>query len=167
MNKWVKSLIAATCSLLMVATTMAAEDSSNITITNSNFGDKYYKEVIWFSDYDLGNDAGTNTYVYNEAEGTTTSSGEVSARQYDIAKTIQIRVGTLGSTSVNARIEGRAGTATQWGELDNINFTVGTTTDYIVDVTEFVEEIRVGLMANGTAGTDTITVTGAMMGSGR
>lgn len=166
MSKLVKHFIIAACALLITAASMAAEDS-NITVTRDDFGDKWYKEIVWFDLYDVGGDAGTNTYVYNEAEGTATSSGLVEARKYDLAKTIQIRVSTLGSTSIDARVEGRAGTGTNWAEVTTKNFTAGTSTDYIISAVEFLEEIRVGLRANGTAGTDVVTVTGAMLGGGR
>ena len=90
--KCVKYFLFAACALLMTAVIGQAAEDSNITVTNDDFGDKWYKEVVWFSDYDLGTDAGTNTYVYNEVEGTATTSGLVEARKYNEAKTIQIRI---------------------------------------------------------------------------
>lgn len=166
MSKWVKQFIVGVGALLISMAAVAAEDTSNITITSSLFNDRWYKEVVWFDAYNVGGEAGTNTYVYNEAEGTLASSGEVSAKAY-VNRTIQIRVATLGSTSIDVRPEGRVGTDTNWGEITTKNFTAATTIDYVIPINEFLEDIRVGVRSNGTVGTDSVTISGAMIGDKR
>ncbi|KKL68920.1 hypothetical protein LCGC14_2120110, partial [marine sediment metagenome] len=42
-----------------------------------------------------------------------------------------------------------------------------TTIDYLINAVEWVEEIRVGARSNGTAGTDSITITGILRGEQR
>lgn len=154
-----------TC-LLLSGICHGAEDS-NITISTDEHLNKLYKEVVWFSAYDVGGDAGT-TYKYNEIEGTSDGSGLVEARKYNLAITIQIDLITLGSTSVDVRLEGRAGSSAEWGEIGTINFTAvtGANNAFTFPVVEFLEEIRVGVKAN-TAGTDSITVSGILLGDSR
>lgn len=167
MNKLVRLISVTACALLLgVSVSWAAEDS-NITITTDEHLNKLYKEVVWFFAYDVGGDAGT-TYKYNEIEGTSDSSGLVEARRYNLKKTIQIDLITLGSTSVDVRAEGRAGSSAGWGELGTINFTAvtGTNSAFTFPLYEFVEEIRVGVKAN-TPGTDSITISGVLLGDSR
>lgn len=164
----IKQLLAGVfvCLLLFSGICFGAEDS-NITITTDDYHDKWYKEVVWFSAYNVGGDAGT-TYKYNEIEGTSDGSGLVEARRYNLKKTIQIDLITRGSTSVEVRIEGRAGSSAEWGEIVTISFTAvtGPNNSHMVNIVEFLEEIRVGVKAT-SVGTDSITISGILLGDSR
>ncbi len=154
------------CLLLFGSICYGAEDS-NITIATDKHDDKWYKEVVWFSAYNVGDDTGTS-YDYNESQEAGDSAGLVEARKYNLKKTVQIDLITLGSTSIDVRVEGRAGSSTEWGEIVTVNFiaVTGANNAHIVSVCEFIEEIRVGVKAN-TAGTDSITISGILLGDGR
>ncbi len=153
--------------LLLFGGVCGADDTGLVSSTKAGFHNKFYKEVVWFSEYNVGDDAGA-TYKYNEAEGTGDSAGLVDAREYNIAITIQIDVIILASTSIDVRVEGRAGSAAEWGEIDTINFTAvtGANNSYMFIVGEYVDEVRVGVKAN-TAGTDSVTISGIFLGDGR
>ncbi len=152
--------------LLFCSVCLGAEDS-NISISTDEHLNKLYKEVVWFSAYDVGGDAGT-TYKYNEAEETGDSAGLVEARKYNLNKVIQIDLATLGSTSVEVRVEGRAGSSAEWGEIVTVSFdaATGANNSHMINVVEFLEEIRVGVKAT-SAGTDVITVSGILLGDHR
>ena len=155
-----------TCLLLFGGICYGAEDS-NITITTDDHLNKIYKEVVWFSAYNVGDDTGTS-YDYNEAQGAGDSAGLVEARKYNLKKTVQIDLITLASTSVEVRIEGRAGSSTEWGEIATISFasTTGANNSHMVNIVEFLEEIRVGVKAT-SPGTDSITISGILLGDAR
>ncbi len=162
-----KKLLGVMAGLLLFGGVCLAEDS-DITITKANFGDKYYKEVTWFSAYNVGDDTGT-AYDYNEQQGATDDDGLVDARMHNLAITIQVDVITLASASIDVRVEGRAGSAAEWGEIYTYNFAAvtGANNAFMIPVGEYVEEIRVGVKANATVGTDSITITGILLGDGK
>ena len=167
MNKLVRLISVTACALLLgVSASWAAEDS-NITISTDAHDNKYYKEIVWFSVYNVGDDTGTS-YDYNESQEAGDSAGLVEARKYNLKKTVQIDLITLGSTSVEVRVEGRAGSSAEWGEIATISFTAatGANNSHMVNVVEFLEEIRVGVKAT-SAGTDSITVSGILLGDSR
>jgi len=155
-----------TCLLLFGGVSSGAEDS-DITITTDAYDNKWYKEVVWFSAYNVGDDTGT-AYDYNEQQGATDADGLVEARKYNLKKTVMIDLITLGSTSIDVRVEGRAGSSAEWGEIVTVNFTAATGANnaHIINVVEFLEEIRVGVKAN-TPGTDSITISGILLGDAR
>lgn len=165
MSKWVKLISATACALLLSASVAMAADDSDLTVTELTFRGSITKDVTWFNSYDLGGSIGTQTfYIYNDQVGSSTADGLVEARNYTRSRTVQISVPVLGSTSIDVRIEGRAGTDTAWGEIVTKNFAAATTIDHIVNGVEYTEEYRVGVRANGTAGTDQITITGILRG---
>ena len=174
--KWFKRLSIAACALLISSVVWAADDT-DLTVTESNFGDKWYKEVVWFDTYDLGNLIGVGQYVYNDASGTNSANtdGLVEVRKYNLKRTIQVDMTVMGSDDVDVRLEGRAGTGTSWMSLGTVNFPgsstlsahIGTSTQDVL-----VEEFRVGIKANGTdnfggGSLDQITITGIFLGDGR
>ena len=163
--KW-KRIIVGTVLALFINGVAGAADDPDITVTELEWRASIGKDIVWFSDYDLGGSIGTNTYVYNDDTGTNSANtdGQVECRNYDQSKTIQISISTLGSTSIDVRGEGRAGTDTAWFEIHTENFSAATTIDFGMPVLEYVEEIRVGARSNGTAGTDVITITGILRG---
>lgn len=163
--KW-KRIIAGTVLALFVNGMAWAADDSDLTVSELTFRGSISKDIVWFTAYDLGGNIGTNTYVYNDSSGTNSANtdGLVECRNYTRKRTIQISIPTLGSTSIDVRIEGRAGTSTVWGEVVTRNFSSATTIDYLINAVEWIEEIRVGARSNGTAGTDLITITGILLG---
>jgi hypothetical protein len=162
-----KRILAGVFACLLLCSNVIGAEDSNITITKKNFRGNVYKEIVWFSAYNVGDDTGTS-YDYNEAQGAGDSDGLVDALHYTLKKTIQIDVITLGSTSIDVRVEGRAGSSAEWGEIVTITFTAvtGANNSHIVNICEFIEEVRVGVKAN-TAGTDSITITGILLGDKR
>ncbi len=163
--KW-KNAIAGTILALLINGMAWGADDSDITVTELTWRNSIGKDIVWFDAYNLGDTIGTGTYVYNDAAGTNSANtdGLVECRNYDLSKTIQVSIPTLGSTSIDVRAEGRAGTSTAWAELFTENFSAATTIDFIAPVVEYVEEIRAGARANGTKGTDVITITGILRG---
>jgi len=141
-----------------------AEDST-LTINagrDEDFSRFRFKRVTWFSSYNVGDDTGTS-YDYNESQGAGDEAGVVQVRRYGKKKTVSIGIDTLGSASIDVRIEGRVGG--RWTEIVTINFTSTTESskDHIVNVVEMIDDIRVGVKAN-TAGTDSVTIRGAFLG---
>jgi len=101
------------------------------------------------------------SYIYDEAGGQAATSGQFFVEKYD-EKIIQIAIPTLGSTSIDVRIEGRvkdAGSG-RWGEVWTKNYAAATTIDELVVIPELLEYIRVGVKVN-TNGTDSITILGS------
>ncbi len=169
MTKWVKRFSMAACALLL-STSIWAADDSDITVTSSQWRNGIGKDIVWFSGYDLGGQVGSQTYyVYNDQAGSSTTDGVVESRNYSEDMTIQTRVTTLGSGTIDVRWEGRAGTGTAWGLINEKNFTVATSIDHLMTApagtnTRYLEEIRVGIRANTSTGTDSVTITGIIRG---
>jgi len=163
----IKKILAGVLTCLLLSAVCYGAEDSDITITTDEHLNKLYKEVVWFSAYNVGDDTGTS-YDYNEQQGATDADGLVEARKYNLKKTVQIDVITLGSTSIDVRVEGRAGSSAEWGEIVTVNFTAvtGANNAHMVNVVEFLEEIRVGVKAN-TAGTDSVTISGILLGDSR
>ncbi len=163
----VKKILAGAIACLLFSSVCLGAEDSNITIATDEHFNKMYKEVVWFSAYDVGGSTGTS-YDYNESQEAGDSAGLVEARKYNLKKTIQIDLATLGSTSVEVRVEGRAGSSAEWGEVATVSFdaATGANNSHLINVVEFLEEIRVGVKATG-AGTDVITVSGILLGDSR
>ncbi len=159
-----KILAGAFTGLLLFGGVSYGADDTNVTVTTEKYYNKIYKEIVWFTTYDVGGSTGT-AYDYNDAQGAGDTAGLVEARQFNLNKTIQIDVITLGSTSIDVRVEGRAGSGAEWGEIATVNFTAttGANNAHIINVVEFVEEIRVGVKGN-TPGTDSVTISGILLG---
>ncbi len=142
-----------------------AEDS-NITINSGfdeDFSSKRFKRATWFEAYDVGGSTGAS-YEYNDSQEADDEAGVVEVRRFDQKKTIIIGIPTLGSTSIDVRIEGRIGG--RWGEIVTLNFDSALLIDHIVNVVEQIDDVRVGVKAN-TPGTDAVTIRGAFLGSQR
>ncbi len=134
---------------------------NGITRTDTREGQYYiYSEYVFFNDYDFG----TATMVYNGAGSSTATAGSVVARRYMTSKVIQIQVPTLGSTGVNINIYGQAGTDTNWGLIEGYATSSATTQSKLIEISENVDNIRIGGQATGTDSTDLVTVTGTFIG---
>ena len=95
------------------------------------------------------------TYIYNEAGESDIDSGEVDAEEHVGSKTISISVPTLGSTSIDFRIEGKLRNMPVWSEIFVQNVSVATTTAIIIPISEDMTSYRVGVKVN-TNGVDVI-----------
>lgn len=126
------------------------------------------QRIKFYEDFDVGGAMGDQTfYIYNETASSygtdTVTGGEVPALRATEALAVGIRIATLGSTSIDVRIEGRFGTSSQFTEIYTINYTAVNTIDEVINIVERVEAIRVGLKAN-TAGTDKVDVYALLVG---
>jgi hypothetical protein len=152
-----RKMILVTALTLFTGTVWAA-DENGITRTDTYF-DKYRKsEYTFFVDYDPG----TDTMVYNQAAGTSTTSGSVEAKKFLDGKLFQIRIPTLGSTGAEIVLYGQAANTTGWTEI--ARYSANSAEDDYIPVSENWDRIRVGMQATGTDGVDSISVYGVMTG---
>lgn len=122
--------------------------------TSFAVGAKYTATNSFFTEFDPN----STSYVYDEDNGTDATDGQYYVRNY-AEKTIQVRIPTLGSTSIDFRIEGRVQGSSNWAEVYYKNFSSATTVDELIMVTEHLDYLRVGLKVN-TDGTDSVSVIG-------
>lgn len=99
----------------------------------------------------------STSYIYNEAAGTSTTSGSVSFQGVLGAITSQVSIPTLGSTSIDVRWEGQIENSTTWFGIYTKNFAAATTIDYVLPISEYLTNYRVGVKVN-TNGTDVINI---------
>lgn len=151
-------------SLFCAGIASGATEDADVTITKTYRSGVINKRVTWFSAYDVGGSTGT-AYDYNDQQEATDADGLVDCMYYT-DKTIQIDVILKGSTSIEVRIEGRANSAAEWGEIYTKSFTAvtGANNAKIVNIQEHIDEVRVGVKVSGTPGTDSITITGSFYG---
>lgn len=97
-------------------------------------------------------------YVYDPNKATGATSGQYLVENYD-EKVVQVRIPTLGSTSIDFRIEGQVDGASTWANVYSKNYSAATTVDELIMITEQLKYIRIGLKVN-TDGTDSVTVIG-------
>jgi len=113
----------------------------------------YFYLHTFFSAYDVA----STSYVYDSAGGTAATSGQLDVQRFD-QKTILVMITTLTSTSVDVRIEAKVyGT---WGNVWTKNYTAATSVAELVNVTESMEYIRVGMKVNTNVAGDSFTVLG-------
>jgi len=143
--------------LVLIGVSAYSQTLTTGRTTNLNFGKYEVDRVEFFDDFDLGGSIGSQTfYVYNETAGTfgtdTVTGGEVKTIRYTEAMAVTIAVPTLGSSSVDWRIEGRFGTASQYALIASGTISAATTIDEVVPIAENPEAIRVGLRASSIGG---------------
>ena len=113
-------------------------------------------------------DPTSQTFVYDK-DGATTTGDQVAVNTYT-QKTIQITGVTVGE-DIQIRIEGRlkdqvntrSGAAANWAILDIVDF--GSASDdnainQVIDVTEYVDFLRVGIRSRYSSGNSTIDIEG-------
>lgn len=103
-------------------------------------------------------DPNATSYIYDPNNAVAATSGQYYCYNYTF-KTIQISVPTLGSSSLDVRIEGKVDNASTWSDIYSKQYTAATTIDESVMVTEHMEYIRVGLKITGNS-TDSVSITG-------
>jgi hypothetical protein len=129
-----------------------ARDVNGVTVTDFRSGLAYGQHIDHFTAFNPT----STSYVYNEAGGTDADSGEVNLLGNFGAKTLVISVPTLGSTSIDFRLEGKVGTTmTTWSNIYTVNISATTTVDTIIPIAEYITAYRLGVKVN-TNGTDVI-----------
>ena len=127
------------------------------TVENHTFYDKY--------------DPASQSFVYNQDAATSTGD-QVAVNTYT-QKSIQITGITVGE-DIQISIQGRSkdqlnyrsnlnSGVGNWAILDTVNFgsaSADSAINTIVDVTEFVDFLRVGIKTNGATGTSSIDIKG-------
>lgn len=130
-----------------------ARDSNGVTVTDFSTAIAYGMHIDHYSAFNPT----SATYIYNEAGGSTATSGEVILTGNTGPKTLVISVPTLGSTSLDFRLEGKVGTSmTTWANIYTINVSSPTTTDIIIPISEYITSYRLGVKVN-TNGADNIS----------
>lgn len=130
-----------------------ARDVNGVEYTTSRAGLVSSSHVDHFTAFNPT----STSYIYNEAAGTSTTAGSVSFAGVLGAITSQVSIPTLGSTSIDVRWEGQVENSTTWFNIYTKNFASVTTIDYVLPISEYITNLRVGLKVN-TNGTDVISI---------
>lgn len=147
-------LIAFSLLVLAVCTcpSLYARDSNGVTVTDFTKGASYGMHIDHYTAFNPT----SATYIYNEAGESAAASGEVSLIGHFGPKTLIISVPTLGSTSIDFRLEGKVGTTmTTWANIFTKNIADMTTIDVMIPISEYITAYRLGVKVN-TNGTDVI-----------
>lgn len=150
-NKIYKSVISVCFAFFFLIGSAYSRDSNGVTVTDFATTNVYGMDIDHFSSFNPT----SATYIYNEAGETAITSGEVDVKEYVGSKIISISVPTLGSTSIDFRIEGKLKNMPVWFEIYVENVSVATTTAIIIPISEDMTSYRVGVKVN-TNGTDVI-----------
>jgi hypothetical protein len=142
--------------------TAFARTENGITLTDEATSKSNIIQATFFEAY---NPPGTGTFYYNPASEVTSTAGAVTCKGIYTARTLLLSVPTLGSTSISVRIEGKTKNATTWAEVYTKTFTAASTIDSVVNVVEYLDQIRIGVKANTSKGTDSVNVTGSFISS--
>lgn len=176
--KWFKWFLTSAF-VLIITSTVNAQTVTLGRDLDLDIGSMKAHRVEFFSDFNLGNEVGTNSpgfFVYNEVAndfGTLTATGGEfkCLAEGSFSKVIGIDVILLGSSSIDYRVEGRFGTSSQYAEIasGNISSADATATDTltigtVVRVEHDLEAIRVGLKPLSSVGTDEVDVYGLFRG---
>lgn len=143
--------------LLIVSTHLSVEarDSNGVTITDFRNAMSYGMHIDHFTNFNPT----SSSYIYNEAGESAATSGEVTITGNTGPKTLIISVPTLGSTSLDFRLEGKVGILmSTWSNIFTKNVDTATTIDIIIPISEYITAYRLGVKVN-TNGTDTIYCT--------
>lgn len=145
-------LIIAGLLIALASPSLYARDSNGVTVTDFRSSMAYGMHIDHYSAFNPT----SATYIYNEAGGQTAISGEVVLFGNTGPKTLIISVPTLGSTSIDFRLEGKVGTSmTTWSNIFTKNIAAATTIDIIIPISEYITSYRLGVKVN-TNGTDVI-----------
>jgi len=96
-----------------------------------------------------GYDVASTNYVYTENASVGTDDGWHPARADHIA--IQLCCATLNASSLTYRIEGRSKTYTRPCDIYNASIPSAQDIDTIVNISEHVDEVRLGVKITGVA----------------
>lgn len=108
----------------------------------ASYGQTLYKEATRFSSYSIPDSVGTNTYIYNSTNGTSSMAGSVDVsgltKRIEQVKLISIAGGT-GTVSIEYGI----GSTSVWATVEIDMGATGTVS--LITITEEVDRSRVGL----------------------
>lgn len=107
-----------------------------------SYGEFYTKEMSRFNSYDIPNSVGTNTYIFNSANGTSATAGSVNVKGLDELDEM-LHVNSLAGGTISASVQFGIGSNTIWHEAVVITFTGTNTTDYI-PISERADRVRIG-----------------------
>ena len=131
---------------------VSARDSNGVTVTDFVTSMAYGMHIDHYTAFNPT----SATYIYNEAGESAATSGEVILTGNTGSKTLIISVPTLGSTSIDFRLEGKVGKVmTTWANIFTKNIAAVTTIDIIIPISEYITSYRLGVKVN-TNGTDVI-----------
>ena len=130
---------------------LETRDSNGVTVTHFGTSKIFGIDIDHFSSFNPT----SASYIYNEAGGADIDSGEVDTEEHIGAKTVSISVPTLGSTSIDCRIEGKLRNMPEWSEIFTQNVASATTIAIIIPISEDITSFRIGVKVN-TNGTDVI-----------
>jgi len=150
-----KKIIFVLC-LFMAITTFStlthARDSNGVEVTDTYNALGYGLDIDHFSAFNPT----SASYIYNEAGGQTAISGSVNMAGHIGPKTLAVSVPTLGSTSIDFRLEYQVSTSmSTWVTAYEFNVAAATTEDIGIPITEYMKAYRLGVKVN-TNGTDVI-----------
>lgn len=156
-------LIALSLSALVVCPcpSLYARDSNGVTVTDFTKGASYGMHIDHYTAFNPT----SATYIYNEAGESAAASGEVSLIGHFGPKTLILSIPTLGSTSLDFRLEGKVGTTmTTWANIFTKNVAASTTIDIMIPISEYITAYRLGVKVN-TNGTDVINCSTSIINS--
>jgi hypothetical protein len=132
----------------------ASVDENGVSTTIATFGNVQLKHAFHFTDYALS----SSDFVYNEAGGTNTTSGEIDAEQFFTSRFVQVAIPSLAGGTCTVSIEGRHRNQTQFHRyIKEYGTITGSSGADEVNVLEFAPGFKVGTkMSSGTA---TVSIT--------
>jgi hypothetical protein len=104
----------------------------------------------------------STSFVYNEAGGVASDSGELDVSNIIEAKTLQVSIPTLGSGSITVIAEGRTKNAPDWGLVWQKTYSAATTIAQLISLLEYVDRLRIGVKVVSN-GIDVINITGGFI----
>ncbi len=129
----------------------SVRDSNGVEVTDFSTSKIYGMNIVHFTSFNPT----SATYIYNEAGEANVVSGQVNTQDFVGLKCLSIYVPTLGSTSIDFRIEGKVGDEAIWSDIYVHTVLVAMTEAMIIPIGEYVKLYRVGVKVN-TDGTDII-----------
>ena len=114
----------------------------------------------------------SSSFVYTDDATDTSATGDEVAVNTYLQKTIQVSAIEVGEY-IEVRVEGRSLNQTNtpnWAILDTAGFgttSADTSLNFVIDVTEYVDFLRVGIRQVGTNATSRIDIEGIFTNIGR
>ncbi len=139
--------------ILFFALPLQASTENGITVTESRspgadsslagyYGDVYTKEATRFNSFNISDVVGTGTYVYNEANGTTSAAGSVNVKGLEELDEMLTVNGLAGGT-ITASVEIGIGSNTTWYQVQTVDFVATGTTNF-VSIAQSPDRVRIG-----------------------
>ena len=128
-----------------ITVTESLEDIAGSGLTG-NLGQIYIKQATRFNEFSIP-DAVVNTYIYNEASGTSTTAGSVNTKGLSKRSEI-LTVSTYTSGTITASVQFGLAGDTAWYEATTVAFT-STGTQH-VNIVEDADRVRIGWKKNAS-----------------